>query len=152
MSTKRKSGILVVTNHFQEDLRGTTEEQKEEVIGLLRVFMKEIREILKKSEKEVDRECLDMKERCVTCAFAPETDEFSVFAPTAYSLLWSIANYKFFICHSNQPNWRERNIERERLKLCGGFETITTAYPGDVLELAEGTMLAIEKIISNVSH
>ena len=112
--------IIRSLNRFEVVFANATATQKEEVVSVLRSFMAEARTVscdldFKRAMGAVRPE---LKKHCTTCALESSTDSLDGFAPTAYGFLSTIVNDRIFLCHSNQPGWRENDMDVEKVMLC----------------------------------
>ncbi len=112
---------------------------------MLKVFIQDLRSILKRDtivffEKEPVTE-----KRCTTCAFNPNTDQFKGFAPTVYGVFWAIKNMKVFMCHRGQSGAKDNKFDLSTLVLCNGFKAI-------ILSNIQGCHGAMEKARNSIQE
>ncbi len=121
------------------DFGPLTKEALRLVEALLKVFMKEIGELV---------ESHPCDHACGSCGLSPKTCfKPKEFLPTAYGLVWAITKGKLFVCHGNQPEWAiGSRIDTDRLRLCGNLEAIKTLPEKTLSRLAHMTMSEISAV------
>ena len=128
-------------NRLNEDLGDMTEAERNAVLVVLTTFMREIRQV-----REQCSDATNSGMTCESCAFEPIKDSEKGFAATAYGLLWAICNQKLFVCHANQPTWKDNVLDTSKgVVLCNGFRQVI----GDIrtFAIAEKAMTAIREIV-----
>lgn len=102
------------------------------VSRVLRIFMQELRAILKRRAPEHFKQFPNARRPCHTCAFNPSTDTWKGWDTTANGLQKSIHANQPFYCHEDIP-WRKPVAEwtaedhqqfEANKKLCAGFAAI----------------------------
>ena len=146
-----KAKTIPSPNAFREDLSPLTEEQYSKVLWVLKNFMREVREIERQASERTRHACPEKAGQCASCAFNPETDREFGFAPTAYGLLVSILlPEKLFLCHANQPHWKENVLLPDRLKLCEGFASVVVVDHEKARACARRAIEAIAEIVPKI--
>lgn len=161
-ATKEAESDLIVVklpSQLERELGKISPKQMKQVTAILRIFIRKIRAILAHSEDDL-KQINKCGTRCATCAFAPETDTYEGFTRTVYALLRALRNTNLdmkisldmlFLCHANQPGWKEKKYDRSKLKLCGGYEAIVLGRQWkQAHKLATETMEKIKKIAPRI--
>jgi hypothetical protein len=132
-----------IPNQFSVDFPNATEAQKGHVAEILKLFIRKFR-----TQLGALPGCAP-EGTCASCAFDPSIDNHWAFRDTAYGLLYSILNGKHFLCHSNQPSWKEGGgIDLSRARHCAGFKTACSKEQRDAtVRLAIATQLRIERVL-----
>jgi hypothetical protein len=138
---------------FESDFGCLELEKREQVVELLREFIRDMRVILDESERKTRRTVPEFLNRCETCAFASCTDSLRGFPATIYGLLLSILKDQIFTCHSKNPNWKgQHQIDREKPDLCNGYAGIRLSAGTEVAVLAIKKMTLIRKIVPTAGN
>ena len=102
------------------------------VTRVLRLFMQELRAILKRRAPEHYTQFPNAPRPCHTCAFNPSTDKWQGWDTTANGLQKSIHANQPFYCHEGIPwrkpiaEWTAADLQQfeEHKKMCAGFAAI----------------------------
>jgi hypothetical protein len=116
---------------------------------LLRAFMKRIGTLTESSRVEKLRSHRPKTfTACSSCGLCPKTDWTKGYFQTAYGILHATYFNRHFMCHSNQPEWKETGIvDTCRLRSCGNMQAIMVGHEKELLELTRQTMNAIMQIM-----
>jgi hypothetical protein len=95
---------------------------------VLRLFMAELRAILKRRWKEHYRLFPGSAKPCRSCAFAPSTDQWKGWDTTAIRLMEAIRDDRPFYCHANMPYDKKKGWvpDLKNLQICAGWTIIAT--------------------------
>lgn len=148
---QEESTFIDSPNYFSEDFGGNlTAAQIKSVKAILRKFMRKMRALLGRSMNRLKKvKCHNVGHPCKTCAFSPQTDEWSGFIGTTYGLVWAINNNKLFLCHHNQEHWEKNQIDLRKLEICKGFRHVVTVNGNVAKVLALKAKQDIRAIIKN---
>jgi hypothetical protein len=103
----------------------------------LRLFMEELRVILRRRAPEMRRRFPDAHPACATCAFNPATDRMRGWDTTAHRLIQAIQNDEPFYCHHSMPyvknvGWippytlgaNGPEVDVSKMQLCAGWADV----------------------------
>lgn len=138
-----KNKLVKIKSRFDYYYGDISTFEREIIIWMLRLFMSEIRKFYCDASDKLDRCLPDREKSCHSCAFNPECDSWKGFVYTAYGLLWAINNRSPFLCHRNQPLWKDHIIDRTQLTACLSYVSVRALHPKEMYEIAKITMDAI---------
>jgi hypothetical protein len=136
-------------NYFERDFPHITSDQLERVTKILQVFMSEIRAAHRRLQNILKENFPNHNPQCSTCALNESTDSWAGFVPTAYGFLQALAMGKIFLCHCNQPEWKENITTLKNLKLCSGFLALSHLNRKASLAIAEKALKELYKMRSS---
>ena len=144
--------IKPITDWLTRDWGHIPEENIPAIEEILRDFMSTIGKLTDRHAVVQLRTCHpDLCQSCSSCGLSRETDLGKGFIPTAYGLLRALVKDGLFLCHGNQPSWKEGDniIDTERLRKCGNFVSLTTIYSTTLRRFAIHIMVRIRQVVWN---
>ncbi|MES2214307.1 MAG: hypothetical protein V4465_02915 [Patescibacteria group bacterium] len=106
---------------FEVEFGSITPAQRDTVEKILRLFMNDYRRVIDPHAPE-GMACVESGPRCGSCAFNPSIDQSKDFLPTAFGVLKSLRDGLPFLCHRNQPGWKDSQINMANRIVCEGFK------------------------------
>lgn len=141
-------GSTASPNAFRDEFGELTEDERAKVRPILLSFITALREILKRGGT-VRLLQIGFKPPCHTCAMNPSTDDWSGFIPTVFGVVHSIRARKAFMCHENDPGWKENRVDPELLDACGGVGAAQAINEPACVALAERAYRELREVLGD---
>ncbi len=134
---------ITVRNNITSDLGALTDEQSTKIEAILRDFMAKVMKLHQREVACLDHAAPDREKACGTCALSPATHSWPGFVSTTYNFVRAFAFNQLFLCHHNQPGWKQRQWKMSDLKPCMSYVELSALCTVEMTTLA---LDALEKI------